>query len=307
MAKALYKQTKSGSLFSRFFRYIWRNRAAYLMIAPLMIGVLVFSYYPPLYGFWLSFTDKTTVTAGNLVGFDNFKQLFEDPIVLESFGTMLKIQIPRLISSVVVPLVYAEIVFGLSNKKAQGIYRIFILLPTVAPGVVTTLLWKQIYTVDGLMNSLFGLGEIDWLGDPDFVIAAILIQGFPWIGGSQVLIYLAGIMNIPRDYFEAADLDGAGVWRKIFTIHIPLISGQIRYFLIFGIINGLQDYGTQVVLTQGGPGYATNVPGYYMYEMMSYFGNYGKAAAIGVVLFLIIMVLTIITNKFVKFGDTADD
>ncbi|MBQ8658598.1 MAG: sugar ABC transporter permease [Clostridia bacterium] len=291
----------------KVLKYIWRNRAAYLMIAPLMIGVLIFCYYPPIYGFWLAFTDKASVTEGSFVGFDNFKYIFTDPIFLRTFSTMLKIQIPRLISGVVVPLIYAELVFGLSSKKAQGIYRVFILLPTVAPGVVSTLLWKQIFQVDGLLNALFGLGEIDWLGDADYVIAAILIQGFPWIGGSQVLIYLAGIMNIPRDYFEAADLDGAGTFRKIFTIHIPLISGQVRYFLIFGIINGLQDYGTQVVLTQGGPYNTTNVPGYYMYKTMYEHDQYGIASAVGVVLFVIIMILTVITNKFVKFGDSADD
>ena len=106
---------------------------------------------------------------------------------------------------------------------------------------------------------------------------------------------------------EAADLDGAGAFKKIWYVHIPLVSGQIRYFLIFGIIGGLQDYGTQVVLTKGGPGYSTYVPGYYMYELMYSHGEYGKASAIGVVLFVIILALTIIAFKFVKFGGSKED
>lgn len=297
-----------------FFQYIWKHRTAYLMVAPLMIGVLIFCYYPPLQGIFLAFTDKTAAVGKkiNLIGFRNFIELFHDPIFKNSFGTMLLIQIPRLIAGIVVPLVYAEQIFALRSKQSQAVYRMLVLLPVVAPGVVSILVWKQIYQVDGLMNAVVhwfapNAADIDWLGDADWVIFAILFMGFPWIGGAQVLIYLAGIMNIPKDLFEAADLDGANSMQKILIIHLPLISGQIRYFLIFGLINGLQDYGTQVVLTQGGPGYATYVPGYYMYELMNMHGEYGKASAIGVILFLIIMVLTALSFKFIRFGDSKDE
>lgn len=299
-----------------FFSYMKEHWAGYAMVAPLMVGILVFCYYPPIYGALLAFTDTTgTGGLGKFVWFDNFTVLLKDPIFLESWWTMAKIQIPRLISGIVTPLIFAEIVFAIKGNKAQSIYRILILLPTVAPGVVTTLLWKEIYQPDGLLNTiLYHLGirsayGINWLGDERFVIPAILIQGFPWIGGSQVLIYVSGLMNIPREVLEAAELDGASEWQKIFKIHIFHISGQIRYFLIFGIINGFQDYGTQVVLTKGGPGFSTYVPGYYMYQLISTGGSgeYGKASAIGVILFAIIMVLTFVCNKFVKFGDSKED
>lgn len=297
-----------------FFRYIWKHKTAYLMVAPLIIGVLVFCYYPAFSGIFLAFTDKTAVLGQQeqFVGFRNFVDLFNDPIFLNSFGTMLLIQIPRLIAGIVVPLIYAEIIFALRNKRSQAVYRILILLPIVAPGVVSTLVWKQIYQVDGLMNAILSALSpsyvpIDWLSNPDWVIFAILYMGFPWIGGASVLIYLSGLMNIPKGYLEAADLDGASAIQKIFKIHIPQIAGQIRYFLVFGLISGLQDYGTQVVLTNGGPGYATYVPGYYMYELMNTHGEYGKAAAIGVILFAIIMVLTFVTFKFARFGGDKED
>ncbi len=297
-----------------FFSYISRHRAAYLMVAPLMIGVLVFCYYPPIYGILLSFTDKTArPDSGSFIGFQNYVSIFSEPDFLGYFWIMAKLQIPRLIAGIVVPLVFAEIVFHLRSTKAQAVYRILILLPVVAPGVVSTLVWKQIYASDGLFNEILHLlhlipqdVNIKWLNDTQYVIFAILFMGFPWIGGTQVLIYLAGIMNIPKDLFEAADLDGATAWQKIFKIHIYLISGQIRYFLIFGIIGGLQDYGTQVVLTEGGPAGATTVPGYYMFKLMDYFGYYGKAAAVGVILFVLIMIFTVISFKFVKFGDSKD-
>ena len=304
----------------KFFSYIWRKRAAYLMVAPLIIGVLIFCYYPPISGIMLSFTNKTISLSDKVefVWIDNYKAIFSDPIFLNSFKSMLIIQIPRLITGIFVPLIYAEIIFNMKSLKAQSVYRLLVLLPVVAPGVVFNLVWKQIYNSDpsALMNSLvraFGLlGEnegINWLNaiKSAHTIFAILFMGFPWIGGSQVLVYMAGLLNIPKEMFEAADLDGAGAFKKIWYGHIPLVSGQIRYFLIFGIIGGLQDYGTQVVLTKGGPGYSTYVPGYYMYELMYSHGEYGKASAIGVVLFVIILALTIIAFKFVKFGGSKED
>mgnify|MGYP004668724495 FL=1 len=304
----------------KFFSYIWRKRAAYLMVAPLIIGVLIFCYYPPISGIMLSFTNKTISLSDKVefVWIDNYKAIFSDPIFLNSFKSMLIIQIPRLITGIFVPLIYAEIIFNMKSLKAQSVYRLLVLLPVVAPGVVFNLVWKQIYNSDpsALMNSLvraFGLlGEnegINWLNaiKSAHTIFAILFMGFPWIGGSQVLVYMAGLLNIPKEMFEAADLDGAGAFKKIWYVHIPLVSGQIRYFLIFGIFGGLQDYGTQVVLTKGGPGYSTYVPGYYMYELMYSHGEYGKASAIGVVLFVIILVLTIIAFKFVKFGGSKED
>lgn len=299
----------------KVFNYIWKKRAAYLMVAPLMIGIMVFCYYPPIYGILLSFTDKTDVNVASFIKFDNFTNLFKDPIFKNSFGTMAKLQIPRLIAGIVVPLVYAEIIHFLKGVKVQGVYRLLILLPVVAPGVVATLVWKQLYQVDGLINEILKItgilsrdaSGINWLGDANYVIYAILFMGFPWIGGTAVLIYLSGIMNIPKDLFEAAELDGAGALTVIFKIHLPLISGQIRYFLIFGLINGFQDYGTQVVLTQGGPGFATYVPAYYMFELMSSHSKYGPASAIGVVLFVIIIAVTVISFKFVKFGESKND
>ncbi len=290
------------------------------MVAPLMIGILIFCYYPPVYGIILAFTNKTSTPMKKVdfVAFDNFIKLFQTPEFVNSFKSMLIIQIPRLISGIVTPLIYAEIIFNIKSVKAQSKYRILVLLPMVAPGVVFNLVWKQIYNSapDALMNTIvralgfIGEGEgINWLNaeKPWQTIFAIEFMGFPWIGGSQVLIYLSGIMNIPKDIFEAADLDGATTFQKIMKIHLPLISGQIRYFLIFGIIGGLQDYGTQVVLTNGGPGYSTYVPGYFMYKRMYGDGEYGQAAAVGVILFLIIMIFTVISFKFVKFGDSKED
>jgi multiple sugar transport system permease protein/raffinose/stachyose/melibiose transport system permease protein len=127
----------------------------------------------------------------------------------------------------------------------------------------------------------------------------LILLGFPWVGGTSVLIYLSGLMSISDEIFEAATLDGCGKWRRIFSIDMPLCMGQFRYFLIFGIINGLQDYGIQIVLYKIAPDYVY-VPGYYLYRMAYTNDRSGYASAIGVCLFIVIISLTLLANRLTK-------
>ena len=290
---------------------IWKAKNAYLFILPLFTGLIIFSYYPALSSLYHSFFDWDILGNKEFVGFDNFKNLFKDPIFLNSIPAMLKLMIPKIIISVVVPLIFAEMIVSVKSEKLQSIYRVIVLLPMVAPAVVGTLLWKDIYDPSqGLaveLCRLFGIvapgANVDWLGDPHTAIASIIFMGFPWVGGTAVLIYLSGIMNIPNEVREAAILDGTGTLQRIFTIDLPLIKGQIRYFIVFGIIGGLQDYSVQIILTQGGPGYTTYVPGYYMFKQAFTSGNMGYACAIGTLLFVLIATLTLITFKSLKTSD----
>lgn len=157
---------------------------------------------------------------------------------------MVKIQLPCLIIGVAVPLIMAELIFNVTSTRMQYWYRILVLLPMVAPGVVGTLIWRFIYDPNnGLMTALMQtLGilkdgqVIDWLGDPNYVIFSIIFMGFPWIGCTSVLIYMSGLMNIPSSLIESSVLDGAGTFTRIFKIDLPMIVGQIRYFVIMGII-----------------------------------------------------------------------
>ena len=218
-----------------------------MFIAPLMIGLLMFSYYPAFSGLYHSFFDWDNVGTATFIGLDNFKELFSDQVFLASIGTMVKIQLPCLIIGVAVPLIMAELIFNVTSTRMQYWYRILVLLPMVAPGVVGTLIWRFIYDPNnGLMTALMQtLGilkdgqVIDWLGDPNYVIFSIIFMGFPWIGGTSVLIYMSGLMNIPSSLIESSVLDGAGTFTRIFKIDLPMIVGQIRYFVIMGIILSL--------------------------------------------------------------------
>lgn len=144
---------------------------------------------------------------------------------------------------------------------------------------------------------------INWLGDPKTVIFSVIFMGFPWIGGTSVLIYMSGLMNIPTSIIECSILDGATTLKRIIRIDLPMIMGQIRYFLIMGVIGALQSYSTQLILTKGGPGYTTMVPGYYMYTQAFYAGRMGYACAIGTSMFAAIFIITLFTYKYVNNGN----
>ena len=224
---------------------------------------------------------------------------------------MLKLLIPRLIITVIVPLIVAELIYGLKSSRAKYFYRVAFLLPMVAPGVVGALIWKNIYDPNnGLLVELCRLlgivgkdAAIDWLGNPNLVIFSVIFQGFPWVGGASVLIYLAGLSSISTEMIESAVLDGAGRWTRFWHLDLPMLMGQVRYFLIFGLIAGLQDYSIQILLTDGGPGFSTMVPGYYMFTQAFKAGRMGYASAIGMILFIIIMVVTLLLNRYARVKD----
>ena len=279
---------------------IRKGRAGYLFLLPLFLGLLLFSYFPPASGIYHSFFDWNGVGEKSFLGLDNYRKLLGDKVFLPSIVTLFKIMLPRLVISILAPLIMAELIYCTRPGRLQAFYRVAVLLPIVAPGVVGLLIWKNIFDpLSGLLTTLvrtFGLlpaGAVaDWLGDPRLVIFSIIFMGFPWVGGTSVLIYMSGLMNISTEVTDAARLDGASALQRILKIDIPLLSGQLRYFLIFGIIGGLQDYGTQIVLTSGGPGYATMVPGYYMYTQAFTAGNMGYACCIGTVMFGAILLFT---------------
>ena len=292
-------------------RRMYKARLAYLFLLPQIILLAAYSYYPAFSGLYHSFFEWDSTGRELFIGLDNFKELFQDKIFLNSFGVLLEIMIPRLIISVIVPLIVAELIFGVRSSRMKYFYRVMILLPMVAPGVVGTLIWKNIYDPNnGLMVSLCRLlgfvgpeQAIDWLGNPNLIIFSIIFMGFPWVGGTSVLVYMSGLTGISTEVIESSVLDGAGRIRRFFSIDLPSVMGQIKYFLVFGIIGGIQDYSTQIILTNGGPGFRTMVPGYYMFTQAFKADRMGYASAMGTVLFFLILIITIMTMKFVKSSE----
>lgn len=282
-----------------------KSRTAYIMLIPVFVCLCVFGYYPPVMSMVYSFFDVST-TGSAFVGFANYIELFRDTVFLNSLLTLVKLTVPRMIISIVVPFVFAEMIFAVKHPKLKYAFRVLIVLPLVTPGIVNSYLWKFIYEPNnGLLNNLlspFGVSNVDWL-DSQHVIGSIVFMGFPWIAGSAVLIYLAGLMAIPESIFESCKLEGCSIWRRIFVFDIPLIKGQFKFFVITSFIALMQEYGTQLIITGGGPGYTTWVPGWHLYQMAFVHDRMGYASAIGVVMFVVLMLFTVSIRKFVKTED----
>lgn len=296
-----------------FLLKVKKGRMAYLFILPLMIGAIGFCYYPAISGIITSFFNWNGTGMKKFIGFSNYSELFKDTIFLNSIKTMIILLVPRLFIGVFMPLLFAELIFNTKNKKMQSIYRVAVLIPMIAPGVVGMLIWKNIFEPStGLYAKLLeflGIVEkgsvIDFLNDPDWVISTIILLGFPWTNGTSILIYISGLNAMSDEVVEASQLDGCNTIQRIFRIDFPLLLGQIRYFFIFGLIGLLQDYSIQIVLTNGGPGYSTYVPGWYMYKLAFSNGRYGYACAVGTVLFAAIFTISLISFKLMHYGPFA--
>lgn len=297
---------------SKFIARLKKNGMGQLMSLPLIIGLAIFNVYPFFYGIVMSFFDVSTSSMKwTPVGLGNYTELFHDTVFLNSFTTMFIMLIPGVIISVFIPFIFAELIFNLKSKKASAIYRILFLIPAVTPSVITILIWKNLYSSTGLINQFLSWisnsdVKIDWIqseGNPWFTYLAMIFMGFPWVTGTAVLIYQSGLMNINQEIYESAKLDGCGTFRRIFKIDMPLTIGQFRYFLIFGIIGGLQNYNNQLVLYKNTPTYMY-VPSYYLYYSAYTKDRSGYASAIGVCLLVLIMILTLTANLLTKKDPT---
>ena len=291
---------------------ISRARTAYLLLLPIFLSLAVFVYYPPLSALYHAFFNWDPTGKSTFVGFSNFQAMPQDSILMNSVWNLVRMLVFAVIVTVSVPLIVAEMIFSLRSASAQYLYRVLFLIPVVVPLIVIVLLWKFIYDPNiGLLNDLLavmGLGGLQhaWLGEVDTALYSVMFLGFPWVTGTSVLIYMAGLMAIPSEVMEAGALDGATGLRRIWHIDLPLLLGQVKLFIVLGIINGVQQFQIQYVLTQGGPAWATEVPGLRMYQAAFNDGNLGYASAIGLVLFVVVLLMTIINFRFIRTSTDYD-
>ena len=217
---------------------------------------------------------------------------------------MLLLTAWQVVRSSTFPLLGAALLYRMRNEKLAYAYRLVFVLPLVVPGVVGILVWRQLYEPNfGLFNAILealGFKALAWLNSPKTALFSLMFMGFPWIDGVGLLIYLAGLLAIPAEILEAATMDGATSWRRFFAMELPLIVPQIRLIVILNVIGSLQNFGWQLLVTRGGPNNATTVPAWEMYQSAMTEGRFGVASAIGVVLFVVIFVLTLVNNNYIR-------
>lgn len=276
-------------------------------ILPAFAMMLVFSYYPPVSALIHAFTDWDGTNA-SFIGFKNFTGVLSDSLFWRSCLTMIITTVGCMLIGNVMTILHAEMIYSLRSSKMSAFYRFMFVLPALVPGIVTLMLWGKVIlsgspsSVANVILGLFGVEPIGWFYQESTVILSIFVYGFPWVGGTSFLIYLAGLNGISEEIIEASRLDGISTFGRVFYIDLPLIKGQIKYFIIMGLIGGIQNYTIQYAITNGGPGlnYPSMVPGYYLYMQAMNNSRYGYACAVGFILFVAILIVTIINNKFIK-------
>ncbi|RYG24866.1 sugar ABC transporter permease [bacterium] len=281
----------------------------YALILPSMVLLSVFSLLPFLWAFWTSFFDYEVGGDTRFVGLANYGEYLTDPTFLPSFANMAMLTLFHVAVVLIFPLFVARMIFGLSSERARYLYRLLFLVPIVVPGIAGTLIWRgMIYNDHGLVNEtlrLFGMGHLarGWLSDPRSAIWAVAAIGFPFAGGVNMLIYYAGLSGIAESVQDAAQLDGATGLRKFFRVEFPLLMSQVKLLVILTIMGGVQSFEGMLALTKGGPGFKTMLPGLWMYLNAFSFQRMGYACAIGVMLFLLIMGLTVLNLRYLKSAE----
>ena len=274
-----------------------------VLLLPSLALIGVFSYYPAVRSLIGGFYQWNGFSPPTYAGVSQFKEYLQSP----TFGTEAKNLAILVGGSVLITLVSqftaAEIVTHLP-QRAAAIAKYLLVLPIVLPPLVLIEVWAYLLQPgSGLIDKVFGavgLPQPVWLSDPHLALLSILLIGFPWISNLGFLIFLGGLQNLPKDVVDASRLDGLGGVRRVFAIDIPLLLPQFRIVVILSGIYAVQNFIPILLLTNGGPGTATLVPGLDMYQSAFSNDQYGYGMAIGTLLFVVMLVFTLAAMRLLR-------
>ncbi len=272
----------------------------YLFLAPAAIILILFFFVPFIESFILSFQGYgTDIYNPHWVGLSNYIKLFNAPIFWKTLVNTFIYLVGVVPALVVLPLIIAIMV----NQKLRGIkiFRIIIYIPVIVSIVVAGIAWKWLYADTGILNYLIGLvgiSKIGWLTDPRFSLYSVMAVTI-WKGlGYYMVIYLAALTSVPKDLYEASDIDGAGILQKHLAVTVPHLMPVITLVSVISSISAMKVFVEIYVMTQGGPLNASKTIVYYIYQRAFENLDLGYASAAGVVLLIIIMALSVVNIKF---------
>jgi multiple sugar transport system permease protein len=274
--------------------------AFYLFISPWLIGFFGLTLGPMLFSLYTSFTKWDGVHTPELVGLTNYIKMFTaDPDFYPTIGRTFYYAGGTVILGVGLALVLATLI----NQKIFGrtVFRAIYYLPTVVTGVPVYIVWSWMFDpTSGIFNYLLskiGIQGPQWLASPNWAMPALIVMSLTATGGA-IVIFLAGLQGIPKDLYEAAAVDGAGVLTRFWHVTVPMLSPVILFNVILGIIGGLQVFAQPFVMTGGGPVHATYVYGLYLYDFAFQYFDFGYASGLAWVLFVITIVLSLLVLLF---------
>jgi multiple sugar transport system permease protein len=295
------------------FRMSRRTRealAAYGFLTPWLIGLLGLTLGPMVYSLYLSFTRYNLLSPPQWRGLNNYRAMLDDPRFLASVGVTLKYAIIAVPSILVVSLLLAMVLN--QGIRFLPLYRAAFYLPSlVGASVAVSLLWRQMFSGDGVFNAalaVFGIPGRTWIGDPSTALYTLILLSV-WTFGAPMIIFLAGLRQIPRELFEAAEVDGAGAVRRFFSVTLPMLSPLIFFNVLLTTVNALQAFTPAYVVSNGtgGPADSTLFYTLYLYQRGFTQLDMGYAAAMAWVLVVVLAVFTAVmfaTARFwVHYGD----
>lgn len=280
----------------------------YGFVLPDLLGLLIFMVGPMVMAFVISFTDWRLVGDPQFLGLDNYKVMIKDPRFISSLKRTASFTLQF------VPAVYV-LSLGMAlllkrKSRANAFFRTIYFMPVAMSLVVAGVIWRFMFDPgNGIINTLLaaaGLPTSKWIGSVDTAMTSVIIMSVWKSAGYFMIILLAGIEDIPNDYIEAAQIDGANRWQTFRHIIMPLLKPTSFFVLVILSINSLQAFDQIYVMTRGGPAYSTYTTLIYMYDKAFRQWNFGYAAAMSVTLFLIIFVLTVIQVRYFRAGEVRE-
>ncbi len=282
---------------------IWRAKWLYLALLIPVAMLLIFEWLPAFSALYNSLYIWNGGKVHFYVGLEHYERMLSDRTFRVAITNLVGFLFFRVVMQTVLPFFAAEMIVNLRSQRWSYWWKIIFVFPMVVPTILNYLIWRFIYNPQvGLLNEglkLVGLGEYThaWLGDPLTVMWALAFVRFPWLPTLQFLILLGGLQTIPKEVHESAAIDGAGFWRRLFYIDIPMTRRQITLAMILTMIFMTQRFDLFLVMTDGGPGYSSMVPALQLFQSAFNFLEFGYASAIGVVLFVAMLALTVINLR----------
>jgi multiple sugar transport system permease protein len=273
------------------------ERTAWLFILPVALGIIIFQVYPVLFSLYVSFTSWDLITPPKWVGLGNYVGLFTtDRAFYQVMSNTAVYAVGTILPGMVIALIFATLLN--QNIIGQSAFRAIYFVPVVVPTAAVAILWRWIYEPNyGIFNGFLkgvGLPGPLWLTNTHTALLAVIIEAV-WAGlGLNIVIYLAGLQSISREYYEAAQIDGANALQQFFHITLPLISPTTFFLLVTGVISAIQVFDVPFVMTGGGPANATQMIVMYLYRAAFGLQRMGVATAMGYIVFMLILLLTFI-------------
>ncbi len=274
----------------------------YFLVSPYIIYFLLFIAFPVVFSVVLTFNKWNIISPMKYSGLTNYVHLIHDEFFIKSIGNTLIFLVINIPLQIIFALFIAEV---LNQKiKFRGFFRAAFFLPVIVSGVVVTILWQQLYGFDtGLLNRILtsiGLGRIGWLVNPSWAMPSIAFMATWKNVGLYIILFLVGLQTVPKNYYEAADLEGANHWQKFKNITLPMINPTVFMVVVLSTIGGFSLFIEPYIMTGGGPLNSTLSAVLYIYKQGFFYYHMGYAATLGLFFAVLILGVVVVQRKFIE-------